>query len=404
MNQTQKQLVKMLSAAVRKKQVKFSLGERINWPALVEEAKAHKVSGLVYSAVKNEIDDLGIEMTLLKEWKREIILSGVNQSNHVKQVSKILQLFNDNDIPVIILKGMVLRSLFPNPDFRTMSDVDILVHQEDLERIKTLLLDINYNKVEAPQEKHDVYYKLGGPKIEVHWALTDHTMFKGGSLEEEGIWEHAREVEVLGVNTLTLGYNDFIFHLIVHMASHVAYHGFGIRYLVDLVVMIEQQGKLIDWHEVIKLIDKYQIRKFSAVIFACCEDLFGLKLPDEVAQLAVVDSDYLTLFEDEVMNSGVHGYRENSEVLSRQISYNNQKQLSPLQKMMNLFFPPIDEMNDKYDYAKKNKVLAPIAWIHHLFVGLFDPKYSFKDKFKLVTSGYQTVKKRANMIKWLELE
>lgn len=145
MNQTQKQLVKMLSVAIRKKQVKFSQGERINWPALVEEAKEHKVSALVYSAVKNEIDDLRIEMMLLKEWKCEVILSGVNQSNHVKQVSKLLQSFNDNDIPVIILKGMVLRSLFPNPDFRTMSDVDILVHEEDLERIKTLLLDLNFS-------------------------------------------------------------------------------------------------------------------------------------------------------------------------------------------------------------------------------------------------------------------
>ena len=91
-------------------------------------------------------------------------------------------------------------------------------------------------------------------------------------------------------------------------------------------------------------------------------------------------------------------------MLSRQISYNNQKQLSPLQKMMNLFFPAIDEMSDKYHYAKKNKILAPIAWIHHLFVGLFHPTYSFKDKVKLMTSGYQTVKKRADMIEWLELE
>lgn len=394
----------MLSVAIRKEQMKFSHEEEINWPALINEAKEHKVSGLAYSAVKNEISHLGIDIKLLEEWKREVIFSGVNQSNHVKQVSKLLQLFNEYDIPVIILKGMVLRSLFPNPDFRTMSDVDILVHEKDLERIEALLLHINYNKVEAPQEKHDVYYKLGGPKVEVHWSLTDHTMFKGGALAEQGIWERTREVDVLGVKTLTMGYEDFIFHLIVHMASHVAYHGFGIRYLVDLVVMIEKQGELIDWDEVIKLIDKYQIRKFSAVLFSCCEDLFGLKLPDKVSQLAVVDSGYLTLFEDEIMNSGVHGYRENSEVLSRQISYNNKKQLSPLQKIIGLFFPPIDEMNDKYDYAKKSKILVPIAWIHHLLVGLFDRKYSFKDKFKLLTSGYQVVKKRSNMIKWLELE
>ena len=404
MNQTQKQLVKMLSSAVRKEQVTFNLDESIDWEALIEEAKEHKVSGLAYSAVKNNIGQLNIDDALLNEWKRDVIFSSMHQSKHVKQVSELLQVFNDHEIPVIILKGMVLRNLFPNPDLRTMSDVDVLVHEEDLGRIEDMLTAMNFTKVEDPQEKHDVYYKPGGIKIEVHWSLTEDGMFKGGKAYEEGIWDRTREVEVLGVKTLTLGYNDFIFHLIIHMASHVAYHGFGVRYLVDLVVMIEQQGQFIDWQEVIRLIDLCQIRKFSAVIFRCCEDLFGLKLPKEVAQLATVDSNYLTLFEDEVMNSGVHGYRESGEVLSRQISYNNQKQLSPLQKMMNLFFPAIDEMSDKYHYAKKNKFLAPIAWIHHLFVGLFHPTYSFKDKVKLMTSGYQTVKKRADMIEWLELE
>ena len=61
-------------------------------------------------------------------------------------------------------------------------------------------------------------------------------------------------------------------------------------------------------------------------------------------------------------------------------------------------------MSDKYNYAKRNKWLAPIAWIHHLWTGLVHPSYSYKDKFKLMISGYQTVKKLADMIEWLELE
>lgn len=404
MNQTQRQLVRVLSGAVRKEQVMFSSDERIDWEAFIEEAKEHKVSGLAYSALKNEIAQSSIDATLLNEWKRDVIYASMHQSQHVKQVSELLNVFNDHEIPVIILKGMVLRNLFPSPDLRTMGDVDVLVHEGDLGRIEDMLTAMNFKKVEDPQEKHDVYFQPGGVKIEVHWSLTEDGMFKGGKAYEDGVWDRTREVEVLGVKTLTLGYNDFIFHLMIHMASHVAYHGFGVRYLVDIVVMIEQQGQFIDWQEVIRLIDLCQIRKFSAVIFRCCEDLFGLKLPKEVAQLAVVDSNYLTLFEDEVMNSGVHGYRESSEVLSRQISYNNQKQMNPLQKMINLFFPPIHEMSDKYNYAKKNKLLAPVAWIHHLFVGFFHPSYSYKDKIKLVISGYKIVKQRADMIEWLELE
>lgn len=403
MNQTQKQLVKILSSSIRKETVIFSSSEVIDWPALIEEAKEHKVSGLGYSAIKNEICNLEIDEKLLNEWKRDVIFSSMQQSKHVKQVANLLKVFNDHEIPVIILKGMVLRFLFPNPDLRTMSDVDILVHEEDLGRVKKILTKLDFRRLNDPQEKHDVYYGSDKPKIEVHWSLTEDGMFKGGKSYEEGIWERTREVDVQGTKTLTLGYNDFMLHLIIHMASHVAYHGFGIRYLVDIVVMVEQQGHCIDWEQLVADIDKCQMRKFAVVIFNCCDDLFGLKCPKQVLELAKVDSKYVSLFEDEIMNCGVHGYRENSEVLSRQISFNRQE-MTPFRKFLNLFFPPIKEMNGKYHYAKKNKWLTPVAWIHHLFAGIFHPSYSYRDKFRLMFKGFGVVKTRADMIQWLELE
>ena len=402
MNHTQQQLVRILSGAIRKERVELDFNEPIDWPALIDEAKEHKVTGLAYSGVKDQLKEVEIPYELLNEWKREVIFSGMNQQRHVKQSARILQLFNEENIDVIILKGMVLRELFPHPDLRTMSDLDILVHEEDLGRIETVLTAKGFKKLQDPQEKHDVYYKAGF-KIEVHWALTEDGMFRGGKSYEEGIWERVREVEVLGVKTLTLGYNDFIFHLIIHMASHTAYRGFGIRYLLDLVVMIEQQGAFIDWAEVIRLMDACQVRKYSAVLFKCCEDLFGLEVPTSVAHLVEVDPQYITLFEEEIMNSGVHGYREGGEILSRQISYDNTQVSSPFSKLVGLFFPPVEKMSDKYQYAKKNKLLIAIAWGHHLIVGICHPTYSFKDKFKLVTTGYRVVKNRQDMFEWLEL-
>lgn len=403
MNQTQQQLIKMLSSAIRRGEVNLDLQSSIiDWKALIEEAKEHKVTGLAYSSVKGQLQELEIDQQLLNEWKREVIFSGMNQQRHVKHSAEILRLFNEEKIPVIVLKGIVLRELFPHPDLRTMSDLDILVHEEDLARIGAFLTTRGFKKLEAPQEKHDVYYK-GSFKVEVHWSLTEEGMFRGGKSYEEGIWERVREVEVLGVKTLTLGYNDFIFHLIIHMASHTAYHGFGIRYLLDLVVMIEQQGAFIDWAEVVRLMDACQVRKYSAVLFKCCEDLFGLEVPTSVANLVEIDPQYIILFEEEIMNSGVHGYREGGEILSRQISYDNTQVSSPFSKLVGLFFPPVEKMSDKYQYAKKNKLLIPVAWGHHLMVGICHPTYSFKDKFKLVTTGYRVVKNRQDMLEWLEL-
>lgn len=402
MNRTQQQLVKILSGAIRKERIELCFNEPINWPALIDEAKEHKVTGLAYSGVKDQLKEVEVPHELLNEWKREVIFSGMNQQRHVKQSAKILQLFNEEKIAVIILKGIVLRELFPHPDLRTMSDLDILVHEEDLGRIETVLTAKGFKKLQDPQEKHDVYYKSGF-KIEVHWSLTEERMFRGGKSYEEGIWERVREVEVLGVKTLTLGYNDFIFHLIIHMASHTAFHGFGIRYLLDLVVMIEQQGAFINWAEVIRLMDDCQVRKYSAVLFKCCEDLFGLEVPTSVAHLVEVDPQYITLFEDEIMNSGVHGYRDRINALSRQVSYDGVTEKSPFKKVLDLLFPPIHKMSDKYQYAKNNKLLVPVAWGHHLVEGVRHPGYSFKDKIRLMTTGYRIVKKREDMLDWLEL-
>ena len=44
-------------------------------------------------------------------------------------------IFNKNNIPVIVLKGLVVRDLFPNPTLRTMCDADILVKEKDLENV-----------------------------------------------------------------------------------------------------------------------------------------------------------------------------------------------------------------------------------------------------------------------------
>ena len=58
----------------------------------------------------------------------------------------------------------------------------------------------------------------------------------------------------------------------------------------------------------------------------------------------------------------------------------------------------------KYSYAKKVKILAPIAWIHHLFAGMsFASGYTFKDKFEFLTKGAIVAINRNKLLEWMEL-
>ena len=76
---------------------------------------------------------------------------------------------------------------------------------------------------------------------------------------------------------------------------------------------------------------------------------------------------------------------------------------SIIKKFIKLLFPPISQMSDKYNYAKKFIILAPIAWIHHLIEGVLNKDYSFGSKMKVATSTVSVANKRNKLLKELEL-
>ena len=49
-----------------------------------------------------------------------------------EQVSKIMKYAYENNIPVIVLKGLVVREYYPQPEQRSMSDADIFVKAKDI--------------------------------------------------------------------------------------------------------------------------------------------------------------------------------------------------------------------------------------------------------------------------------
>lgn len=123
-----------------------------------------------------------------------------------KKIASILELCNQSKIEVIVLKGIVLRNLYPAADLRTMNDLDILVHEHQLKEVEDLLINQGYYKYTEDGEKHDVYIKSGWPMIEVHWMLSHEPTFKGCVEYEKSLWNRVREVEIQGVKTLTLGF------------------------------------------------------------------------------------------------------------------------------------------------------------------------------------------------------
>ena len=87
-----------------------------------------------------------------------------------------------------------------------MSDADILVHKDDVEKVKNLLIDMGYIFLEDHKASHHialVHHRY--PMIEVHWNLFKRDGFSN-ELEhyERLIWKRAIKVNVGKAEVLSL--------------------------------------------------------------------------------------------------------------------------------------------------------------------------------------------------------
>lgn len=409
MNNAQKQFVDILSAGIRGKAAD-KIYDNVDWDEVIDLANKHKVEGIIYLALRksNLISKVGEKrINLLKQ---KAAITGIGQSRHISGLSIVFNKIIEENIPVIVLKGLVVRDFYPQPDQRTMSDADILVHKDDVEKVKNLLIDMGYIFLEDHKASHHialVHHKY--PVVELHWNLFKRDGFSN-ELEhyERLIWKRAIKVNVGETEVLSLSYEDLALHLCMHMAAHLASTGFGVRQLCDLVLLVEKKGEEIDWNSFIMKARMYGFEKFNLIMFLLCKELFYMEVPKELEVKSVNNKKYLSALIDEIFEAGVHGKKEMSNQFATQVAFNFEDKdsnpaLGAIKRYFRFIFPRIDDMSDKYSYAKKFKLLAPIAWIHHLFAGIFTSEYSFKDKFEFLTKGAATAVNRNKLLDWMEL-
>jgi len=283
-----------------------------------------------------------------------------------------------------------------------MNDADILVHKEDLKKVKCILLDLGYSQLEDHASSHHiVFYHYTFPIIEVHWHIVKRDGF---SIDldkfEEDVWNNSIKINVGDSEVKSLCYEDLALHLCMHMASHLAANGFGLRQLCDLVLLVENKGNEISWISFLDKSKKYGFEKFNVIIFLLCNRLFHMKVPNQVK--------YINLLIDEILKGGVYGKKDVVNAFGNQIAFNyeckdNNATLGAIKRYIRFMFPRVEYMSYKYNYAKICKMLIPIAWFHHLIAGLFRKEYSFIEKSKFIIRGASISVKKNKLLKWMEL-
>ncbi len=153
------------------------------------------------------------------------------------ELERICEVLSRAEIAFMPLKGAAIRNLYPEPWMRTSCDIDILVHEEDLEKAVTqLVVELSYT-TDQKKHYHDVsLFSQTGIHLELHFSIQENMPNIDAVLCR--VWEHADAI----TEYRYVSENDFlVFHLLAHMSYHFAGGGCGIRPFLD-IFLLRQRG------------------------------------------------------------------------------------------------------------------------------------------------------------------
>ncbi|MCL4531834.1 MAG: nucleotidyltransferase family protein, partial [Actinobacteria bacterium] len=112
---------------------------RLNWDSLLAQVSKQALAPLVYSGLKRS------RLTVPAEVQSRIRMGFLAAVLHIESsvdpvLRLILQRLEDAHVRPIVLKGAALaHTVYPDPAFRTMGDIDLLVAEDEIDRARQAL-------------------------------------------------------------------------------------------------------------------------------------------------------------------------------------------------------------------------------------------------------------------------
>lgn len=252
-------------------------------------------------------------------------------------LSLIKEAFEKNAVDFIPLKGLVLRELYPSPWMRLCADIDILVHEIDLNRASEILT--NELKMEQVfRGSHDFKFNyLDVVTVELHYRLMEDDVARDASGLLNDCWQ------------FTLGDSHckqltkemfFLFH-IAHMAKHFELGGCSIRFFMDLWLLDHR----VSFDEDIRteLIKKANLCVFTEKVRLISEKWFS-----------GAETEGIELIEDYIIKRGSYGNIDNN------VSVGKYKSGGSMGYLRSRLFVSYDYLKLLYPVLEHRRYLVPV--------------------------------------------
>jgi Uncharacterised nucleotidyltransferase len=266
-----------------------ALAEPVDWTGLERIAEHHSVLPLVAYALTRYGGDL-VPQEICGQLRQRLLLASHRNLTLIDEWWRILQAFDEAEIPVISLKGPALALLvYPNFAFREFTDLDLLVSPEEVPKARDLLVRNGYRPSSSlVADTDEMLFRSRNFQldlvhcekricVDLHWGAL-HEMFSF-QLPVDLLFKAARIEHYEGISFLALSPE----HLLLYLCAHGTKHCWrSLRWLCDIACHVQRSSDL-NWRSCIRCAETSNCELVLKHSLLLAQQILGLDLPPEMA-------------------------------------------------------------------------------------------------------------------------
>ena len=337
-------------------------GSRINWREILRLSGFHRVDNLIFEAISMLSDEEKPPEKVLAEMEQDSITQVIQDANQISETEELMTEFEQHHIHAIMLKGWIMKDLYPRTDLRQRADTDIFIHASDEKTIHQIILNHEFRTVAYGGKKDNVYSKEPFVTLEMHKNLfeyeDDWNEVINNKYGHQYIW---KRIEKLGNYHYVHKMDKELYY--VYMVAHMAKHlkddgGIGVRAFMDLWIYRKAFAGQLD----IKRMDEDFVA-FGLTTFA--ERAYQLALSwFDGEEITYPDESY-EKFAEYIMSCGAYGNSDNFVVNNEVMR--GEKKPGTVGYVLRRAFPTKSSMETRYPALKKHPARLPYYWAKRLW-------------------------------------
>jgi len=342
-----------------------------NFSEILKIAVHNKCDLFVYHTIWRWGVEYGLDETTLRAFKNRMLFTAISQLRADAELKEVIHELNLAGVKFMLLKGVILSQLYPDPAYRRSFDADIHVSDEFAERAVKVLTDRGYIYIPKESIKYEKTFQLNEIlTVEIHTKLFESFYEKNKATIAAAELEspsNRKEIRVFDTLVETLSPNHFLIYVICHHTKHFIASGINLRHLIDICVYVNRYNEQLNWEYIVSILDRFGIKDFALNLLFICQHHLGMvdlsflyqDIEEDVVSMLMYD-----IIERNADNEGTTKRASAHDIVHAAYFRNSNRNINIFKAN---YFPKGSSLSSKYMYARKHPILLPIAWLHRAF-------------------------------------